>query len=120
MKDKLRPETPPAPDALNRRQALGRAVASLGVFGALAAACKKKPLVCEGLPGLTAEEMQLRKTLLYADATPQPGRTCTNCTLFVPPKEADSCGACKVLHGPVHPNGWCKIFVLRPPGGAPT
>jgi High potential iron-sulfur protein len=102
-----------------RRAVLHRAVATLGVFGALAA-CKKKPLVCEGLPGLTADELQLRKTLQYADASPQPGKTCTNCTLFVAAKEPDTCGACKVLHGPVHPNGWCKIFVLKPEGGAPT
>ena len=105
-----------------RRALLGRAVATLGAVATIGStlACKKKPLVCEGLPGLTPEELQLRKTLQYVDASPQPGRNCTTCTLFVPSKEPDSCGACKVIHGPVHPNGWCKIFVLKPEGGAPT
>jgi len=105
-----------------RRALLGRVAAALGSVGALGAlaACKKAPLVCEGLPGLTAEELQLRKTLQYADASQQPGKTCTTCTLFVPPKQPDSCGTCKIIHGPVHPNGWCKIFVLKPEGGAPT
>ena len=108
-----------AKDTSSRRDVLGRAAMVLVGLTA-AVGCKKKPLVCEGLPGLTADELQLRKLLLYAEAAPTPDKACLNCTLYVPPREADSCGACKVLHGAVHPNGTCKIFMRKPEGGAPT
>lgn len=112
-------------EALSRRTVLGRAAAALAVLtGAGAAGCKKKPLVCDG-PSvtdgvLTADEVQLRKTLLYTDLAQTPDKACVNCTLFVAARDPDTCATCKVVHGPIHPNGTCKIFLRKPEGGAPT
>jgi hypothetical protein len=113
-------------EAVSRRAVLGRAAAALAVLttAGAAAGCKKKALMCDG-PSvtdgvLTAEEVQLRKMLLYTDLAQTPDKACINCTLFVAAREADTCATCKVIHGPVHPNGTCKIFLRKPEGGAPT
>jgi hypothetical protein len=106
-------------DALPRRALFGRAVAALAVLMGLPG-CHKKALVCDDLSGLTAAEVQLRKTLLYVDASPTPDKACMNCNLFVASRQDDSCGACKVLRGPIQPNGTCKMFLQKSAGGAPT
>jgi hypothetical protein len=110
---------PDAAGAPSRRAVLGRAAAVLAALTG-ASGCKKKPLVCEGLPGLTHDELLLRKTLLYVDVAPTPDKACLGCALFVAPLHADTCGGCKILHGAIHPNGTCKIFVHKPEGGAPA
>jgi hypothetical protein len=38
--------------------------------------------------------------------TPNGGMACAFCTLFRPP------AACKVVAGPVSPQGWCRFFDL--------
>ncbi len=30
------------------------------------------------------------------------------------------CGTCKVVRGPIHPLGTCKVFLRKMEGGAPT
>jgi hypothetical protein len=104
---------------MNRRALLGTAVTALAALTG-AAACRKKPLVCDGLPGLAPADLQLRTTLQYLDTTPVPDRACVNCTLYVAAPEDGQCGTCKVVKGPIHPNGTCKIFIRKAEGGAPT
>ena len=80
------------------------------------AACKKdppKPFACTDTSGLTEEEKRARATLIYVDRSPDATKTCATCQQFVPSPIAGRCGTCKVLKGPVHPDGTCKVFSAK-------
>jgi hypothetical protein len=81
---------------------------------ALAPACKRAEAAytCTDTSGLSFEETSTRTTFGYADASGDPKRACSLCTQWVKPKDA-SCGGCKILKGPVHPNGTCKSFAAK-------
>ena len=104
----------------NRREMMGRAFSALAVLTGSVACRKEKALVCDGLPGLEPADVQLRTTLEYKDKSPQPERECLNCSLYLPAPAAGTCGTCKVVKGPIHPHGTCKIFIKMPEGGVPT
>ena len=88
-------------------------------FGTLAlsgvAACKMKsfPASCVEVAGLAPEDTSARTTLAYVEPAADKTRTCANCQQFVAPPDDGSCGSCKVLKGPVHPYGTCKVFAPR-------
>jgi len=95
----------------SRRDALAKVsltVLSAGILGS-SLGCGKKELTCTDTSGLSADEAAARKTLDYADKTPDPAKNCANCLQFVK-GEPDKCGSCKVLKGPVHPAGYCKVW----------
>jgi hypothetical protein len=52
----------------------------------------------------------VRKTLAYVDRTPDPSKPCVKCLQYVPAAEADQCGGCKLMKGPIHPKGYCTAF----------
>ena len=107
---------------MNRRALLGHGAAGIAaLLGALG--CRKNQsaaLVCEGLPDISPSDAQLRATLEYLDTAPQPDRSCENCQLFIPASSEGTCGSCKVVRGPIHPKGTCKVFLRKVGGGAPT
>lgn len=95
---------------MNRREILK-------LFAVLVAtpACTKKSatFTCTDTSGLSFEETNVRNTLSYADRSPDPQRTCVRCTQWVAPKEDGKCGGCKIMKGPIHPDGTCKSFAPR-------
>ncbi|MFP4599147.1 MAG: high-potential iron-sulfur protein [Persicimonas sp.] len=68
-------------------------------------------LDCEQTTGLSDAQNQVRESLQYTDQTPKPEQRCDNCSLYVEPKSAGTCGGCKVVPGPIHPAGWCTAWV---------
>lgn len=101
---------------LRREMLQGSVKVGLAVFGAgLVAACSKTPAVlrCDDTLGLKPDEVDTRKTLQYADTSPDPAKQCNLCQQFVAPPAANTCGTCKILKGSVHPNGYCKSFVAK-------
>lgn len=105
--------------AVTRRAWLGgAATAVVAIVGA--AACKGEPLVCDGLPSVAPADVPLRKTLEYVDTSPQPERACDGCTFYTAPSAPDTCGGCKVVRGPIHPKGTCKLFAKKPEGAPAT
>ena len=97
---------------------------SAGALGALAAgaeiaggtACKKdppKPFTCTDTTGLADEEARARVTLGYVDHAPEAIKSCVACQQFVASPIAGRCGQCKILKGPVHPDGTCKVFSAK-------
>jgi hypothetical protein len=103
-------------DKLSRRDVLQRSAAAMGALAALgAAACGKNKvaLVCTDTTGLAPTDAQIRTTLAYQDISTEPGKTCTKCQQFVEAPAAGSCGSCKVLKGPINPNGYCKSFAAK-------
>jgi hypothetical protein len=86
----------------------GSALTLLGAAG-----CSKGPSSCNDVSGLNAEDAKVRTTLEYVDRTPDPSKPCDKCQQWIPPAEADACGGCKVIKGPIHPKGHCKVFVAK-------
>ena len=77
------------------------------------AACDKAPASCNDVSGLSPEQQAGRSALGYEDATSQPGKTCAKCAQYVAAAKVSECGKCKVLAGPVHPNGYCRAYVAK-------
>jgi hypothetical protein len=87
----------------------GLLIASASLATVAAAGCKKVPATCP--PGnMNADELGVRTTLGYVDQTPDPGKPCVRCTQYIPATGGDHCGGCKIMKGPIHPNGYCKAF----------
>jgi hypothetical protein len=94
---------------VTRRSLLIASASALGLVGA--SGCKTAgPASCTDVSGLTPEERKVRTTLDYTDRTPVPGKPCIKCVQYVPPASSGQCGGCKVMKGPVHPAGYCRVF----------
>jgi hypothetical protein len=119
---------------LTRRGFLGRVVAmgaaTVGA-GAFLAACEKgdakadapkgdakadaKPageLKCDDVAGLAEPDKATRTNNQYVDKSTTPGKNCANCQLYKP-AAAGACGACTLVKGPIHPEGYCRVWVKK-------
>ncbi len=45
---------------------------------------------------------------------PKNGKLCANCMAFVAPQAGETSGACRIIDGPINPNGWCMAFSQKP------
>lgn len=102
-------------DKVSRRDVLLK-TAALGAFAAFgAAACSKQPaaLACTNTSGLSPADVTVRTSLAYVDNSAELGKTCSNCQQFMP-TVANACGTCKVVKGPINPNGNCKAYLAKP------
>lgn len=100
---------------LSRRDLLerGGALSLVAAFGT--AACSKpqaRALVCGDTTGLSDTDIQVRTVLAYRDSSADPARACDKCLQFLPP-DGPGCGGCKVVKGPISPQGSCKSFAPR-------
>jgi hypothetical protein len=100
-------------EKLSRREALQKS-AAFGVLAVVGAGCgKSEPkLSCADTTSLSAPDAQVRTQLVYVDNSPDPTKTCTGCQQFLP-GAPNACGACKILKGPINPNGNCKSFLAK-------
>ncbi len=98
---------------ISRREAVRHLV--LLAAGSALIGCHKesKQLSCMDTSALSADDAAMRKTLEYVDQTPMPPKECDACQLYKP-AAPDTCGACTVLKGPIHPKGYCKSWVQKP------
>jgi hypothetical protein len=83
---------------------------SVSLF-ALTGACKKSPPASCPAGALGTDDANVRTTLGYVDKTPEPDKPCVKCQQYVAAASEDQCGTCKVMKGPIHPNGYCRAFV---------
>ncbi len=88
---------------------------SLG--GALVASgCKRAagvPATCPETPQLPEAEHATRAALGYVEHSPDPSKACQACQQWVAATSEGACGGCKLLKGPIHPEGTCKVFTLK-------
>lgn len=68
---------------------------------------------CTDTSGLSEQELQMRQNAEYVDATPNPEQYCANCQLFEEPTGGEQCGGCQVIQGPIHPEGYCTLWVAQ-------
>ncbi len=69
---------------------------------------------CTDTSGLTEQELTMRNTLQYVDASPDPEKLCDGCALYVAAVAGQNCGTCTVIKGPIHPKGSCTSFAPKP------
>ncbi len=69
---------------------------------------------CMDTSGLTEMEITQREAVNYVDMTPDPEKTCANCQLYTAPEAGMQCGGCTVVKGPIHPKGYCDLWVIMP------
>ena len=60
---------------------------------------------CTDTSGLTEQELTMRTTLQYVDASPDREKACGLCALYVAAVAGQDCGTCTVVKGPIHPKG---------------
>ncbi|MCB9787110.1 MAG: high-potential iron-sulfur protein [Deltaproteobacteria bacterium] len=108
---------------MNRRHFFKEA----GLLGAAAAgaamaisACKSSggeaapAVTCTDTAGLTEAELSARMDAEYVDHSQVPGKMCSTCALFEAPATEGKCGGCKVVKGPINPQGYCKLWAQKP------
>ncbi len=85
--------------------------------GGAAVSCSKargaSPAVCTDTRGLATADAEARVGLSYVDHEPEPGKSCSRCQQFEPSDQDGQCGKCKVLRGPISPDGYCNAFTPR-------
>jgi hypothetical protein len=100
---------------MSRRVALGR-MAALPLVAAIPAglaACNRGPK-CDDTTGLSPEDLKVRKEVaVYEEKSPDITRYCSACLQFNP-AGSNACGGCKIVKGPINPEGTCKLFVAKP------
>jgi hypothetical protein len=64
------------------------------------------PLLAMGATG--ARAAKLAQAAVRYQTTPNSGKQCSGCALFLPPD------ACKSVEGPIAPTGWCVLWVKKP------
>jgi hypothetical protein len=101
---------------IRRREALRH----LAVFSAAAVVpgflvgCSKKPS-CEDVTGLSPADVAVRRdTAAYVEVAADPAKKCALCAQYLAAAPS-ACGSCKVVKGPINPEGGCKLFVPKPP-----
>jgi len=107
-------------DGISRRDLLKRSLVVLGAAtggSAILAACDSGgdgggALNCNDVSGLTDEQKQARTALEYVEVTPQADKTCDNCN-FWQAGQANACGGCTLIQGPINPKGYCKSWVAK-------
>lgn len=128
----IRPEQPmPKEDQNSSRRDFLQKLAALGTAGvitpAVLSACggggenggtagqngdvAEADFSCTDTSGLTEQQVQQRQNSEYTDDSPHEDRLCNNCQLYTEPEEGEQCGGCQVIPGPIHPEGWCNLWV---------
>ena len=69
-----------------------------------------QPASCNDVSGLTAEEVNKRKSLGFVEQAPSEDVRCEVCKLYLPPSEGESCGSCSLFKGFVDKGASCTYF----------
>jgi hypothetical protein len=79
-------------------------------------------IMLRSIAALAAAPWAARSALAQAKANkqsmqyqeqPKNGQKCDTCVQFVAGPKPDSAGTCKVVEGPISPNGWCIAYVKK-------
>lgn len=99
-------------ESMKRRTLVKLAVLQASWAVPVLAACGPKALECTDTKGLSADEQAGRKGVTYMDKSTDPAKLCKNCLQFEPKGEGQ-CGGCKVVKGPINPDGTCTAFAAK-------
>lgn len=65
------------------------------------------------LTGIASEDVTARNAVTYMDRARDKTKTCETCVQYVAPRTDAACASCKVLKGPVHPDGNCSAYAKK-------
>ena len=74
---------------------------------------ESQEFTCMDTSTLTETEASLRETFQYTDQSPEEGKNCQNCALYVSTEDQTGCGGCSTIKGPIHPLGYCTIWAAQ-------
>ena len=102
-------------DRMTRRELFERTLVLVPIAAgsaALLTACGSSEIHCDDLSALTDEQRATRRTQEYVELSPH-GNTkdCTNCRFYQGDRQANVCGTCQLVPGPINPKGHCKSWV---------
>jgi len=100
---------------LDRREALRHlaVLSAAAVVPGFLLGCSKKPS-CEDVTGLAPADVAIRtQTAAYVEVATDPTKKCSACVQYTP-AAPNACGGCKVVKGPINPEGGCKLFAPKP------
>lgn len=93
---------------------LGLGGSSLVGPGLAISSCNQaKPFSCIDVSALNPNQIRVRETLEYRDKAAKPELACDLCVQYIFPASREGCGGCKVMPGPTHPKGSCKVFAKK-------
>ena len=98
------------PDAGNtsRRAFLhGGALLALSMVG-----CRSRRFDCNDSSSLSPADTKARNEVLYVEAASTPSTACDVCQYWIN-AGTNGCGGCRLLRGPIHPKGTCRLFVMK-------
>ena len=67
--------------------------------------------VAESCAAPDGSDSSLRKSLHYAESSPDPKQKCADCGFFSEPR--GQCGQCAIFSGPANLNGHCDSWAAR-------
>jgi hypothetical protein len=65
---------------------------------------------CVDYSELSETDLQMRKSLKYAEKSTETSKNCENCKFYTAPEAGSQCGGCTLFKGPVHPGGYCSSW----------
>ncbi len=65
---------------------------------------------CDDYSHVDEVNLRKREQLGYVKQTVNPENKCSNCKLWIAPKEGQSCGGCLLFTGPVYDDGYCTYW----------
>jgi hypothetical protein len=68
---------------------------------------------CTDTSGLSESAIKMREQQEYVDQSPKEDQNCLNCQLYQPAEKEGTCGGCASLKGPIHPKGYCNLWVKK-------
>jgi hypothetical protein len=93
---------------IRQMSTLSRRVIIIRAAGLLAVAA------APGLAGRAQAQAKLAKDAVKYQTKAKDGKDCDDCLQFVPGKSEKAMGTCKIVEGPISPNGWCIAFAQKP------
>jgi len=68
---------------------------------------------CDDIRQVSEAELAKRKSFGYVKESPLADNQCSNCNLYLPPKEPQPCGECILFKGPVRAEGYCTYWAVK-------
>ena len=65
------------------------------------------------LTSTPARASKASKSDFHYQDQPRDGKKCADCAAYLANPSANAPGACKIVDGPVNPNGWCMAYSAR-------
>ena len=66
------------------------------------------------LAGAADAQAKARKQAMQYQDHPKGDQRCDKCLHWIPGPNPSAKGSCKVVDGPIDPQGWCLAFVKKP------